>query len=79
MAPVLCSDLEQALDEPRLSHCIISADPFHLTFPHHVCRLDAFDRSLRGVERAEALSALATSAGLIGGPAPRCWSGILSA
>ncbi len=51
----LCSDLEEALDEPRMTHYVLSADPFKLSLPHHVCCLDAFDRPLRSVEGAKSL------------------------
>ena len=53
---LLSIDPKQILDELRLAHRIISVDPFHLTFPHHVHRLYTFQRSLSSVKRAEALT-----------------------
>ena len=53
--PLLCGDPEQALDEHRLPHHILSANPFQLTLPHHVHGIDSLRRPLGGVEGAVAL------------------------
>ena len=54
----LSGDPEQRGDKLRLPSSIITAQPFDLTFPHHVHRFNAFECSFRRMERLEALRGL---------------------
>ncbi len=51
----LCGYHKEASDKLRLSHCVFSAQSFHLTFSHHVHCLDTLQGSFRRRERLVAL------------------------